>query len=352
MAGNTHEFGNTNQFTTDNIMNSNRMKSSGVDVYKDTIGNYANPELQQQTTADQQNLQSGVVDAYDEAAKRQASSGQYGRNIAKDPSTGRLNNMSFNDTLARSRLADAFNNRRFYYGHQGGIGARGFAANQGPGAIDLRDAKQIQTQEMRQMRADEGIDAYTRQRAAGLSADAAAHSLELRRTADQHAQNLASMLGTNVATLQKQFADLNTTLNWENPVRLAQSLQSQEHQQRLAAIVGEDLAAHYVNLIRTNSWVANILGKQLGYDQYGYYEAAVNNAIENELERTGDLSPNNITMMMAILGLEKAQGISMAYKAGARPTLAGQQQYLKNKLSKIAAKDKETTAKTKQYGGS
>lgn len=85
------------------------------------------------------------------------------RNLAQDNPRGNLNNMAFRDTAFRSRIADALNNERHLKPTDIGrrtlhMGATGTGADQ----AGSERWEPIETQEMRQMRANERLDEMTR----------------------------------------------------------------------------------------------------------------------------------------------------------------------------------------------
>ncbi len=328
-------------FDTSTVTNASGMHSNeGVNIYNQGKQSFASNEEVSSNLQNQADWQQGVQGAYTDEQKKVASSGQYGVNQAKDPTSGRLNQKSYEDTLYASRLADALNNRRFYYGHQGGIGTRGFNSNRAAGAIDLRDSKRIETQEMRQMRADEGIDNYMRQRAAGLSADAAAHSLDIQKQADSSVQNLATLFGMNQADMAKQYQMLNATYNWANPTALAQSLYSQRAQQITNAMIGEELGNKYMTMMRRTPMLANLISGRLGMQAFDRYSAL----LELAMDAAGVTDPTEQAKLYAKARADYDQIAKTLFYSNATPrTMYGQDMYIENKF------DKQTEASNKAH---
>lgn len=107
-------------------------------------------------------------------------------NLAKENPRGNLNGMNFRDTRYMSRPADALNNERhlkptdighrtLHYGSTG-TGAEGAGSERW---------EPIETQEMRQMRANEELDKRARQRDVDRQADVEDYALELRKMLDK-----------------------------------------------------------------------------------------------------------------------------------------------------------------------
>lgn len=324
--------GNEN-FDVSTVTNAKGMHTdAGAKTYTQGKEDFASNKEVGSNLQNQSSWQRNVQDAYDEEQKRRASSGMYGQNLAQNNPLGNLNQKSFEDTQYASRLADAFNAQRYYYGRQGGIGARGFNVQRGPGAIDLRDVKPVETQEMRQMRANEGIDAYARQRQAGLSADAAAHSLDLQRRADESVQNLAAMFGVNQADLSKQFQELNASLNWESPTRLAQSLYSQRAQQIVNAMLGEELGTKYMTMLKRTPMLANLISGRLGFQAFDRYSAL----LESAMEDANITDPTEAAQMYMYMRTMYDQIARMGAHANTMPfnTMYNQDRYLEGKFDK------------------
>lgn len=93
----------------------------------------------------------------------------YKQNQAKNSKLGNLNNKSYDDTLRLSRLADTINNSLWWTKPSDiGNGAVGTSSYTAPQLNGLEKREPIETQETRQMRANEQVDATARNYAADL----------------------------------------------------------------------------------------------------------------------------------------------------------------------------------------
>lgn len=129
--------------------------------------------------------------------------GYWDWNLAKDQPTGRLNEKSFQDTKQLSRLADALNNKLHWI-----TGTSGYRTNSSFGTQEGERGKSerwepIQTQEMRQMRADEQVDAATRARQMGLSASIQEYPLQIQKQMDNLQQQLTNTVSQTNLDLQR-----------------------------------------------------------------------------------------------------------------------------------------------------
>lgn len=116
------------------------------------------------------------------------------QNLAKNNPYGNLNNKSFEQTLNLSRQADRFNNHLDWDpGHVGRTTYHLGSTESDTGHAYRRDP--IETQEMRQMRANENVDALARQGQAGLQADMNRYGLDLQRQSDTLQAQFGQQLG-------------------------------------------------------------------------------------------------------------------------------------------------------------
>ena len=129
--------------------------------------------------------------------------GYWNWNLAKNNPNGNLNNRSFNTTLSQSRLADAFNNQRHWRAAK--IGRR---TNSGFGTNEYQEGysekwQPIETQEMRQMRADERLDEQARSRQVNRAENIQDYPLELQKMADKVKSDLTRYASQTGIDLQR-----------------------------------------------------------------------------------------------------------------------------------------------------
>ena len=124
----------------------------------------------------------------DDARSAEQQAGNYPyqfMNLAKDNPRGNLNGASFGQTLRFSRLADMLNNRlRYVPSPQVTLGTpeTGFV---GDGGATLEKYPQIETQEMRQMRANERMDEVARRAGIDLQSRIQAYPQDLQEQRDK-----------------------------------------------------------------------------------------------------------------------------------------------------------------------
>lgn len=131
--------------------------------------------------------------------------GYWNWNLAKHNPNGNLNNRSFGKTLGLSRLADALNNQRHWRAAQ--IGRRtnsGFGTHEyTPGYSERWEP--IETQEMRQMRANERMDETQRNRQIKRAEDVQDYPLELQRMTDQSRMRINEQVSSSLIELERAF---------------------------------------------------------------------------------------------------------------------------------------------------
>ena len=119
----------------------------------------------------------------------------YEWNLAQNNPRGNLNGMSYPSTLRYSRLADMVNNQ-FHYrpGHQTNVyvGGRGFEKSADSATVSRWDP--IETEEMRQMKANRELDARARQAGVDLQSRIQGYPQEIQEATDQLERSLAQYI--------------------------------------------------------------------------------------------------------------------------------------------------------------
>lgn len=150
--------------------------------------------------------QTGVADEYTMSPEQWFKMyGYWNWNLPKHNPNGNLNNRSFGKTLGLSRLADALNNQRHWRAAQ--IGRRtnsGFGTHEyTPGYSERWEP--IETQEMRQMRANERMDEVQRNRQIKRAEDVQDYPLELQKMSDQSRMRINEQVSSSLIDLERAF---------------------------------------------------------------------------------------------------------------------------------------------------
>lgn len=139
-------------------------------------------------------------------------------NLAKNNPDGNLNGKKFTDTRNLSRLADALNNQRHL--KLGNLGARtnssfGSTQMQLPGTERWEP---IETQEMRQMRANEDIDKQIRERQFNRAENIKDYPFNLQQMQDKSNVDYMNNLARDIQEIEKeiQSTDTNTAYGQRN----------------------------------------------------------------------------------------------------------------------------------------
>lgn len=184
-----------------NVGNPEHYKEQHVDAkeVRTQINDYHNKQsrdnLQGEHTANQENIWS----AYVNDPRRWFDNYKYWNwNLAKNNPRGDLNNRSYRSTLNMSRMADALNNRRHLkptdIGHRTlHYGSTGTGAEQ----AGSERWEPIETQEIRQMRANETLDKTARGFDVQRQANIENYPLELQKMRDQAVSQMATYVGKN-----------------------------------------------------------------------------------------------------------------------------------------------------------
>lgn len=154
----------------------------------------------------------GIVDTYNRG-RMQNVDPYYNYLHGKGNVRGNINRRSSAATLNLSRAADALNNRRHLKPEAIGGGHAGF--NQGMLRSERWDP--IETQEMRQMRANENVDLAQRNRDVNRSADVLDYRLELQKKADSNKLYLQNALGMNDVSMDAAYRQAYKRYNYDMP---------------------------------------------------------------------------------------------------------------------------------------
>ena len=141
-------------------------------------------------------------------------------NLAQNNPRGNLNRRTYETTLRMSRLADAVNNRLHWSpGTATTIGGAGGAKAVGQGSPTVSQWEPIETQEMRQMRANERMDERAREAGIDLQSDIQAYPQELQKAGDENARRLryyiSQMDDDYVSWFQKYVIEQEYGGSWE-----------------------------------------------------------------------------------------------------------------------------------------
>lgn len=157
----------------------------------------------------------GVQDLYTDATKRNMYE-HYDHNLAMSNPRGNLNGLSGTRTRNLSRMADAYNNAtRWDPGLAGRRTNSSFGTNEMQNSSYYKD--NIETQEMRQMRANERIDEQVRGYDARRQDRVDSHNIAMQEWADQSAINLAGTIGQGDAAFGNALKQLIADIEYTQP---------------------------------------------------------------------------------------------------------------------------------------
>lgn len=211
-----------------------------------------------------------IIGAYDNNRLDLAWNNFKKRNLSKEDAQYALNNMDYNNTLALSRFADAFNNR--YWTTPVGIGARHHTRN-GASGTDLSNVvaqsrahrkEPITTEEMRQMEATRAVDRKRREQEQDHYNTLRTFETELLKFNAQEQINFLTFLEKMDAETQqylmKAFTDFEYTS--KNKAALEQLLYN--NQLHMDAALKAKVASLLNDVSRKNPIYGQILGQPFG----------------------------------------------------------------------------------------
>ena len=153
-------------------------------------------EQWEQPLLDTKSRANGIFGELNSEKNRLAMDPHYKENMGRGNYRGNLNGLTYESTMNLSRAADALNNKRWWKPGRAGLFTKKYGVDRGEIGSSER-WEPIETQEMRQMRQNEGVEAYVRQRDANRQANVQDYAQELRRKADDSIYTIANLLGTS-----------------------------------------------------------------------------------------------------------------------------------------------------------
>lgn len=208
---------------------------------------------------DSNNITNQAVGMYGAGQKQAVNKQQYS-NLAR---TNQLTGKNYSETERLSRLADALNNRRWW--RSGDIGTRTLKG--GAQGIELGRSERwepIETQEMRQMRQNEGIANKVRQEQAQLQADVNRHALDIRKAGDEMAMGQQRQYAAIDPQMEAAFRQISADLNYKLPATTSLSMYVQTMAQYIANQVNYDLANDFYAVWKNNPVLSSILANRTG----------------------------------------------------------------------------------------
>lgn len=171
--------------------------------------------------------------------------GYWNWNLAKNNAKGNLNNKTYGNNLYNSRLADAFNNRKYWKAAR--IGHR---TNSGFGSTGLQQGQAVQynpieTQETRQQRANEQIDLLARQGQQNLATQMQGYKFNVQQNADKIRQGLSELITKNKIDLNKHAQESI----WDEQYKGSWDAYWQNSMARFAKELDQDIKNRVLNAV-------------------------------------------------------------------------------------------------------
>lgn len=281
--------------------------SSGVDYHKE-----AREKDEANWTQEDRNLLyehgrnrfNGIRDESNTDEVRDSLDPNWRNNHAKNNVRGNFNRKSFRSTLNLSRAADALNNKRHWIA--GDIGAR-TNSEFGSTGIELPHSERwepVETQEMRQMRANEAVDMQARMRDVNRQANLLDYPQELQRQADQSKFGLANLISTSDMNISNAMRNAAVNINMNLPAQQRFAQYMQMFANELALRTGDRKMQLVAKAFNEHNDALGQLYAQYYLGQSGFTRRdAANSQIIQELFGTYGNNPQMFNSMVSIMGL-------------------------------------------------
>lgn len=217
---------------------------------------------------------SGIAASYDPASLFNS----YGKDTVKNDPYGNLNDLSFEDTLASSRRADALNNMVRRDPVDIGYRTNSSYGSQGINFRDRQKNEGIETQEMRQMRMNEELAKQRQSQTVALLGDLDRYPLELKQQIDATRLDVAKLIGTNEINLVNTFREAVRDLAYVKTGQMSLDMAFQKYLLNLSYHTKSRVGQYIYQLWKKDPELSRIVGNMMGS---GADVSAINAAIGN-----------------------------------------------------------------------
>lgn len=209
-------------------------------------------------------------------------------NHSKGNRRGNLNGLTFESTMNLSRAADALNNKRWWKPGRAGLFTKKYGVDRGEIGNSER-WEPISTQEMRQMRQNENVDAYVRQRDANRQANVQDYAQELRRKADDSMFTLTNLLNTNEMTIMQSLREAGIGINVGTVGNAITGMQVTNFTTQLAKRTKNEYLEFLAKFMKNNPDAVNKMASQLmaGIDTFSRSDFVNTDFYKRMLEESG-----------------------------------------------------------------
>lgn len=241
-------------------------------------------------------------------------------NFSKQSRYGNLNNKPYTNTLYLSRLADLLNNRRHWIPTQVGYSTNSKFGTQATKLGHSERWDPINTQEMRQMRANEAIDSAQRQQDVQLQAGINKYPFDVQKTVDTATQQLAAATGQDALTFKRSIEDAMTALAYTDPAKLSMNMIMQTYLSYLQKQVNVDVINTLLNYIDDDPLKTDIYMRAVMGTESPDRQQMVLSAINNDLAEMSNGDPLKYMQLRAAFEAAVAgtysTAISTSYNKG------------------------------------
>lgn len=209
-------------------------------------------------------------------------------NHSKGNRRGSLNGLTFESTMNLSRAADALNNRRWW--KPGEVDAYFGNGNYQAGERGRSERwEPVETQEMRQMRQNENVDAYVRQRDVNRQANVQDYAQELRRKADDSMFTLTNLLNTNEMAIMQSLREAGIGVNVGAVGNAITGMQVTNFTTQLAKRTKNEYLEFLAKFMKNNPDAVNKMASQLmaGIDTFSRSDFVNTDFYKRMLEESG-----------------------------------------------------------------
>lgn len=235
-------------------------------------------------------------------------------NIAMQGRYGNLNGKTYANTLNLSRMADALNNKRHWIATDVGYRAGGELGTQAAGMGHSERWEPIDTQEMRQMRANERLDELQRTGDVNLQTNINGHTFDLQKQMDDITNRLIEATGNDNINYRRAVKDAILDIEYRNPATLSEAQRAQIFAQRLQKEIDAQVVQKAYNIWLKNPMFGSYWSDAMGKGQMPSYK----DQMYQEIIRIAKQSGSTVQEQLQILStLEAMLTMNAVYANGA-----------------------------------
>ena len=302
LTNGTMTFGSRDNYSITSPLTTEEVKAGNTDAesqYKNIKGDVGSKENEQDIVDTTRGRSSQVQREFTPEQAKYVNPWQQ-NNFAMNSRYGNLNNKRYANTLNLSRMADALNNQRHWIGAK--VGRR---TNSSFGTNDYQEGhsehwEPINTQEIRQVRANERLDEAQRQQEIGLQSAINRYGFDLQKYMDEMSNRVIEATGNDNISFKRAMQDAMLDINYRNPSQLSQTQRTQIFSQYLQKELDAKVVQQAYNIWLKNPMFGSYWSDAMGKGQMPSYKDQMYQEIVRQAKESGKSAQESLQVLAAL----------------------------------------------------